>query len=187
VEARRPRGPFAREAAARDLARAGGVDAPVEVVDYDPAWPARYEAERERLAPLLPGAEIHHVGSTAVPGLAAKPVVDLMALVEDVDAPVAELVERGGYEYPREFNAALSRRRWLCRPSAAYRTHHVHLVEERAELDRHLLFRDRLRADPELAAEYARLKRELAVRFPAGREAYSDAKSAFVERVLAGR
>jgi GrpB-like predicted nucleotidyltransferase (UPF0157 family) len=77
--------------AAEDLARAGVRDAPVEIVAYDPAWPAAFEAERERLAPLL-GAEIHHFGSTAVPGLAAKPVIDMIALVSALDAPVAALV-----------------------------------------------------------------------------------------------
>jgi GrpB-like predicted nucleotidyltransferase (UPF0157 family) len=183
VEARRSYGPSVRQAAARDLARAGGEDARVEIVEYDPAWPAQFEAERERLEPLLPGAEIHHIGSTAVPGLPAKPVIDLMVLVEDVDAPVPALVDRGGYEYPSEFNATLSRRRWLCRPSAAQRTHHLHLVQDAAELDRHLRFRDRLRGSPELAAEYAQVKRELAARFGDDRERYSEAKSAFVRRV----
>jgi GrpB-like predicted nucleotidyltransferase (UPF0157 family) len=183
VEARRPRGPSVRRAATRDLARAGGRDGPIEIVEYDPAWPARFDAERERLLPLLPGAEIHHIGSTAVPGLPAKPVIDLMALVEDVDAPIAALIEDGGYQYPEAFNATLSRRRWLCRPTAAHRTHHLHLVDDRTELDRHMRFRDRLRASATLADEYTRLKRELAGRFGNDREAYSEAKSAFIRQV----
>jgi GrpB-like predicted nucleotidyltransferase (UPF0157 family) len=183
VEARRPRGPSVRRAAARDLARAGGQDSPIEIVEYDPAWPARFEAERERLLPLLPGADIHHIGSTAVPGLPAKPVIDLIALVEDVDAPIAALIEEGGYQYPEAFNATLSRRRWLCRPTAAHRTHHLHLVDDQTDLDRHLRFRDRLRASATVADEYTRLKRELAGRFGNDREAYSEAKSAFIRRV----
>lgn len=69
---RRPLGPAARDAAARDLAHAGGQDAPIEFTDYDHAWPARFEAERKRLLPLLGHAEIHHIGSTAVAGLPAK-------------------------------------------------------------------------------------------------------------------
>jgi GrpB-like predicted nucleotidyltransferase (UPF0157 family) len=157
-------------------------NAPVEIVGYDPRWPALFEEERERLRPLLAGAEIHHIGSTAIPGMPAKPVIDIMALVEDLDAPVARLVEHG-YDYPEDFNASLRGRRWLCRPSAAHRTHHLHLVDERAELDRRLRFRDRLRADPALAGEYAQLKRDLARRFRDDREAYTDAKRAFVERV----
>jgi GrpB-like predicted nucleotidyltransferase (UPF0157 family) len=186
MEARRPYGPSVREAAARDLARADGPDAPVEIVDYDAEWPARFESERERLLPLLPGAEIHHIGSTAVPGMPAKPVIDLMALVEELDAPIAALVERGGYQHPQAFNAMVSHRRWLCRPSAARRTHHLHLVDERTELDRHLRFRDLLRINSSLRDEYAQLKRDLAERFGTDREAYSEAKSAFVRRAEAG-
>ncbi len=75
-----------REAAARDLAREGGGDAAIEIVDYDPSWPVSYEAERERLEPLLGGGCLHHFGSTAVPGLAAKPVIDMIALVRDLGA-----------------------------------------------------------------------------------------------------
>ena len=185
MEARRPRGPSVREAAARDLARAGGQDAPIEIVEYDPAWPARFASERERLLWLLAGAELHHIGSTAVPGLPAKPVIDLMALVQDLDAPIAALVERGGYQYPEAFNATLSHRRWLCRPTATYRTHHLHLVDEPAELARHLRFRDRLRASATLRDEYALLKRKLTQRLGGDREAYSEAKSAFIQRVEA--
>jgi GrpB-like predicted nucleotidyltransferase (UPF0157 family) len=183
VGARRPRGPSVRAAAARDLARAGGRDAPIEIVEYDPSWPGRFASERARLRPLLPEAEIHHIGSTAVPGMPAKPVIDLMALVDELDAPIAALVEQGGYQYPEAFNAALSHRRWLCRPTAAHRTHHLHLVDERTELARHLRFRDRLRASATLRDEYARLKRELAERIGDDREAYTEAKSAFIERV----
>ena len=91
-----------RSAALEDLALAGGRNASVEIIEYDPAWPAAYAAERERLAPLLPaGVQLHHFGSTAVPGLAAKPVIDMIALVDDLDAPIAALVQRGGYQYPQ--------------------------------------------------------------------------------------
>jgi GrpB-like predicted nucleotidyltransferase (UPF0157 family) len=156
----------------------------VEVVAYDPDWPRRFAEERDRLAPLLAGAEIHHIGSTAVPGLAAKPVVDIMALVGDLDAPIRALVDRAGYEFPVAFNGTLEGRRWLCRPSAAHRTHHLHLVADRAILDRHLRFRDRLRADADLRHRYATLKLDLAARHRHDREAYTDAKLAFIEAVV---
>jgi GrpB-like predicted nucleotidyltransferase (UPF0157 family) len=170
-------------AALEDLARAGGRNAPVEIVAYDPAWPAAYAAERERLAPLLPaGVQLHHFGSTAVPGLAAKPVIDMIALVDDLDAPIATLVQHGGYQYPQAFNATLTHRRFLCYPTAAHRTHHLHLVDEPGELERRLRFRDRLRADPILAGEYVALKRTLAERYKDDREAYTEAKSEFVKR-----
>jgi GrpB-like predicted nucleotidyltransferase (UPF0157 family) len=170
-------------AALEDLACAGGRNAEVEIVEYDPTWPAAYAAELERLAPLLPaGAQLHHFGSTAVPGLAAKPVIDMIALVDDLDAPIATLVRPGGYQYPRAFNATLTHRRFLCYPTAAHRTHHLHLVDEPGELERRLHFRDRLRADPVLAGEYVALKRTLAEHYRDDREAYTEAKSEFVKR-----
>jgi GrpB-like predicted nucleotidyltransferase (UPF0157 family) len=171
-----------RRAAAEDLARAGIRDAPVEIVEYDPAWPARYGAERARLTPLLAGAEIHHFGSTAVPGLAAKPVIDMIALVRDLDAPIVALVASAGYQFPAAFNATLTHRRFLCYPTASRRTHHLHLVDKHEELERRLRFRDRLRADPALANEYVVLKRMLAERYRNDREAYTEAKGVFVKR-----
>lgn len=154
----------------------------MEIVDYDPAWPGSYESERARLAPLLEGTELHHFGSTAVPGLAAKPVIDMIALVPDLDAPIAALVSSGGYQLPQAFNATLKHRRFLCYPTATHRTHHLHLVDDREELDCRLRFRDRLRANPALAEEYAMLKHELAERYRDNREAYTDAKAGFVKR-----
>jgi GrpB-like predicted nucleotidyltransferase (UPF0157 family) len=175
--------PDSRRAAAKDLACAGGRNAPVEIVEYDPVWPAAFETERERLTPLLSaGVELHHFGSTAVPGLAAKPVIDMIALVDDLDAPIATLVRRGGYQYPQAFNATLTHRRFLCYPTAAHRTHHLHLVDEQGELERRLSFRDRLRVDPVFADEYVALKRTLASRYRDDREAYTVAKSEFVKR-----
>jgi GrpB-like predicted nucleotidyltransferase (UPF0157 family) len=172
-----------RTAALEDLARAGGRNAPVEIVEYDPAWPVAYAAERERLAPLLAaGVQLHHFGSTAVPGLAAKPVIDMIALVDDLDAPITALVQHGGYQYPQAFNATLTHRRFLCYPTATHRTHHLHLVDEPGELERRLCFRDRLRADPVLAGEYVALKRALAERHRDDREAYTEAKTEFVKR-----
>jgi GrpB-like predicted nucleotidyltransferase (UPF0157 family) len=173
--------PDRRSAAAEDLARAGVRDAPVEIVEYDPAWPAAYEAERDRLVALLADSvQLHHFGSTAVPGLAAKPVIDMIALVEDLDVPIAALVQHGGYQYPQAFNATLAHRRFLCYPTAAHRTHHLHLVDEPGELERRLRFRDRLRTDRALADEYVALKRALAERYRDDRDAYTEAKGEFV-------
>lgn len=173
-----------RLAAAADLARAGIADAPVEIVAYDPGWPAAFEAESERLAPLLDDTEIHHIGSTAVPGLASKPVIDMMALVRDLDAPIASVTQGAGYQFPEAFNATLRGRRFLCYPTAALRTHHLHLVDRAQELERHLRFRERLRADESLARAYAALKRELAARYREDRDAYTDAKGEFIAAAL---
>lgn len=153
-------------------------------VPYDPGWPARFADEAARLQRVVPELVLHHIGSTAVPGLAAKPVIDMMALVDELDELV-EPIAQAGYQYPESYNAVLHGRRWFCRPTAAYRTHHLHLVVNRAELDRHLRFRDVLRQRPDLAGEYAALKLRLAERSSDDREKYTAAKSDFVRRVEA--
>jgi GrpB-like predicted nucleotidyltransferase (UPF0157 family) len=165
---------------AHDPALVGAGDGPIEIVEYESSWPALYIVERERLAPLLPGVQIHHMGSTAVPGLAAKPVIDMIALVDDLEANIAVVARRAGYQLPARFNANLVHRRFLCYPTASFRTHHLHLVDKREEMDRCLRFRDRLRVDPKLAAEYAALKRALAARFREDREGYTKAKTSFI-------
>jgi GrpB-like predicted nucleotidyltransferase (UPF0157 family) len=158
----------------------------VVIVEYDPAWPERFAAEAARLAPIV-GPNVHHIGSTAVEGLAAKPVIDLMALVDDI-GPVAErLVAEAGYVLPPTMEPRSERRAWLSHPSLDHRLHHVHLTDDAALLARHTAFRDALRADPALRAEYAALKRELAERFRTDRDAYSEAKTAFIDRVCGPR
>jgi GrpB-like predicted nucleotidyltransferase (UPF0157 family) len=163
-----------------NLARIGAADGPIEIVEYDPSWPASYAAECERLTPLLPAVRMHHIGSTAVPGLAGKAVIDMIALVDDLDANAAVLIQRAGYQLPTRFNVNLVHRRFLCYPTATYRTHHLHLVDEWEDMDRCLRFRDSLRANRQLAADYVALKRALAARFPEDREGYTKAKSRFI-------
>jgi len=162
----------------------GSGDGPINVVEYDQSWRACYVAERERLASLVPGVRTHHIGSTAVRGLAAKPVIDMIALVDDLDAHAGELVARGGYHLPAPFNTGLNHRRFLCYPTLSHRTHHLHLVDQREGLDNCLRFRDRLRCDPELAAEYAALKRALADHFQADRLRYTEAKGSFIKDAI---
>jgi GrpB-like predicted nucleotidyltransferase (UPF0157 family) len=162
-------------------------DAPVCIVPYDATWPEKFEAERALLARVLGDlvrGPIEHVGSTAVPDLAAKPIVDIMAGVKSLAAsePAKQRLAAHGYQYA-PYEAELMH--WFCKPSPAYRTHHLHLVPYGSELYRQRLeFRDRLRADPRLAAEYAALKRELARQNEWDREAYTNAKWPFVRRVL---
>jgi GrpB-like predicted nucleotidyltransferase (UPF0157 family) len=171
---------------ARDPAPTGAGEGPIEIVAYDPLWPASFNAERDRLARLLPGLQIHHIGSTAVPGMASKPVIDMIALVEDLGGETAAVMQRAGYELPSRFNAHLVHRRFLCYPTSSYRTHHLHLVDEREGVEKCVRFRNTLRADPRLAGEYAALKRALAARFRADREGYTMAKSRFIEDAVRG-
>ncbi len=176
--------PRGHRGAAGDVpAPLGAGDGPIRIVDYDPSWRAAYAAERRRLAKLLPGLRLYHIGSTAVPGLAAKPVIDMIAFVDDLDAHVAEL-RRAGYHLPARFNTNLAHRRFLCYPTLAHRTHHLHLVDEHAGVDQCLRFRDRLQDDPALAGEYAALKRALASRLREDRMAYTEAKSSFIKEAL---
>jgi GrpB-like predicted nucleotidyltransferase (UPF0157 family) len=163
---------------------------PVFVVPYDEAWPLLYQEERARIERAIGPwvEEIEHVGSTAVPGLAAKPIIDIMVGVRSLeDSPI--LVERLvgiGYEYVPEFEQVFPLRRYFRKMQEGRRTHQIHLVERsNAEWwDRHLLFRDYLRVHPEVAEEYARLKYELSGRFGEDREAYTDAKTAFISEVV---
>lgn len=166
---------------------AGGAPA-LEVVPYDPAWPALFEAERGLLRPALApwlAGDIEHVGSTAVPGLAAKPVIDIMAPVHSLAAatPAIPAAAPLGYLH-HPYRAEVMH--WFCKPSPTVRTHHLHLVPQGSALWRErLAFRDALRRSAALRAEYAALKRGLAERFPFDRDAYTEAKTPFVQRVLA--
>lgn len=162
-------------------------DEPVRVVDYDPSWPERFEAERSLLAgaigPWVVGA-IHHVGSTAVPGLAAKPVIDILVEVADLVTSRAcfEPLARLDYLYA-PYRA--EEMHWLCKPHPSRRTHHLHLVPVGSRRARdELAFRDLLRGDPATAGEYGALKRDLAGRFERDREAYTEAKGEFVRAAL---
>jgi GrpB-like predicted nucleotidyltransferase (UPF0157 family) len=154
----------------------------VRVVPYDPSWPSLFEGERTRLervlAPWLSGG-VHHIGSTAVPGLAAKPSLDLLAGVRDLEearAAVQPLCAEG-YEHAFHRVDAL----WFRKAGAA-----LHLTEPGSPLWRErLAFRDALRADPALAAEYEALKLRLAEEHPHDASAYTGGHRAFVARVLA--
>jgi GrpB-like predicted nucleotidyltransferase (UPF0157 family) len=161
---------------------------PVSVAAYDPSWPLKFEAERaglqECIGPWAIGG-IHHVGSTSVPGLPAKPVIDILVGVETLERsrPCIERVAPLGYLYWPYLSDVMH---WLCKPDPARRTHHLHLVPvgSRRYLDE-LAFRDALRADPALAGRYAELKRDLSTRFRDDREAYTEHKAPFVREVLA--
>ncbi|MCK6460835.1 MAG: GrpB family protein [Planctomycetes bacterium] len=164
--------------------------AAVVLVPYDPDWPRRFERERDLLARIFRGTAvaIEHVGSTAVPGLGGKPVLDIMAGVpqlSDVEARIPDL-EVAGYEYVAEYESRLPERRYFRKPRAGPRTHHLHaVVRDGVFWRRHLLFRDYLRTHPEAASAYFELKERLASRYRTDRVAYTDGKSAFVESVLA--
>ncbi len=160
----------------------------VVIVPYDPDWPRRFQVERSALAAVFAGTEavIEHVGSTAVPGLGAKPVIDIMVGVADlvdVERRIPAL-EAAGYEYVPQYETQLPARRYFRKPRVGSRAFHVHCVIAGTDFwIGHLAFRDHLRAHPESAAAYYELKRELAMGVP--KDQYTEAKSSFIENVLA--
>ena len=163
---------------------------PVVLVDYDPRWPALYEEERDRILAVVGSLiiAIEHIGSTAVPGLGGKPIIDIMPAVRcltDAEQCI-ESLEGIGYEYVPEYNELMPERRYFHRGPPQARTFHLHMVEQTGEFwDRHLLFRDWLRTHPQDAQEYYRLKKELAARFGRDREGFTDAKTPFIESIVA--
>lgn len=175
---------------------------PIVIVDYDPLWPERFERERALILRACGEAAfvaIEHIGSTAVQGLAAKPIIDMMPglrTLEDAPPLIARL-ESIGFEYvpeferPNQFDEGMPMRRYFRKDEGGVRAFHVHMVEVASDFWRdHLLFRDYLRVHPDTAAAYARLKRELAAGFNAnltpesnGNHGYTDRKTDFVESV----
>ena len=162
-------------------------DAPIRVLPYSADWPGLFASEklvlRTALEPWLV-AEIEHVGSTAVVGLSAKPVIDIMAPVRDLESSrhaIAAAQSLGYCYYPYRPDQM----HWFCKPSPAVRTHHLHLIPWRSQLwQERLAFRDVLRESSSLAQQYENLKLALAARHPLDREAYTEAKAPFIASVL---
>ena len=159
---------------------------PVVVVPYDPAWPAAFAMLRDRIAAVLAdlAAGIEHVGATAIPGCDAKPIVDIDVVIrhaEDLPA-VVERLGTAGYVHLGDLGIV---GREAFRAPAGLPQHHLYVsAAGAAALQAHLTLRDALRADPDLAAAYGQLKRELAERYRDDRDAYAEGKSAFVASVL---
>lgn len=160
--------------------------APIIIEDYDPRWPQQFEQIRSRIAPSLAplAAAIEHVGSTAVPGLAAKPIIDIDVLLRPA-AEVSEAIARLatlGYEHRGDLG--VPGREAFRAPGNDF-PHHLYVhPPESGEYVRHITFRDHLRAHPEDAHAYECLKRALAQQYRDDREAYNQGKTEFVENVL---
>jgi GrpB-like predicted nucleotidyltransferase (UPF0157 family) len=159
---------------------------PVIVAPYDPAWPAAFELLRDLIAPALGelAAGIEHVGSTAVPGLDAKPIVDIDVVIRHADdfGEVARRLTALGYTHIGDLGI-VGRDAFRAAPDLP--RHHLYVCAAgSAALQAHLTLRDALRADPRLAAAYAALKRELAERYRDDRDSYAEGKTAFITSVL---
>ncbi len=160
------------------------------VVPHDAAWPARFRIESQLLHVALSELKpaIEHIGSTAVPGLAAKPIIDMLVGVQSLAAfeSQAERLAVFGYQYIPDYERALPDRRFFKRVLNGVRTHHVHVVEKDGVYwKRYMKFRNSLRDDAWLASRYAEVKRRLAARYSFDRDAYTNGKTGFIEAVLA--
>ena len=150
----------------------------IEIADYDPEWPKQFAAEKERLLAAAPDAVIEHVGSTAVPGLGAKPIIDMMLGVGILDDVPIEGFRRLGYDHVTQYDHIFPERRFFVQPEVF----HLHCVELTTGFwRRHLLFRDCLRDHPEHARAYHELKVRLAREHADDRQAYNAAKTDFIQ------
>jgi GrpB-like predicted nucleotidyltransferase (UPF0157 family) len=157
----------------------------IVLAPYDPAWPSQFAAARDEILSACDGLviEVHHIGSTSIPGIAAKPIIDMMPVVrrfEDGTACVGGL-RALGYEYRGEYGIA--GRHYFVRGDPRSHQAHMYAVDHR-EIERHLLFRDYLRTHPDERAAYEHLKRDLAKRFRHDVQAYAAAKSPFCDRIV---
>lgn len=157
----------------------------IEVVEYDPGWPEIFELEAERIKQALGKncIEVHHIGSTSVPGLSAKPLIDMLPVVRDIQEvdKATKAMESLGYDAKGEYGIAFRR---FFQKGLNIRTHNVHVFQEAdPEISRYLKFRDWMRSHPSDADEYGELKVELARKFPHDIFQYCNGKDIFVASI----
>lgn len=157
----------------------------IEVVEYDPRWPELFEVEAKQIKEALGHncIEIHHIGSTSIPGLSAKPVIDILPVVRDIQEvdKATKSMESLGYEAKGEYGMAFRR---YFQKGKNVRTHHVHVYQENdPEISRYLKFRDWMRSHTTDAENYGKLKLELAKKFPHDILQYCNGKDAFVASI----
>lgn len=163
----------------------------IVIVEYDPKWEALYRKEEQQILSVIGDTvvAIEHIGSTAVRGLGGKPTIDIMIAVRelsDADKCIRPL-RSIGYTYVPEYEETTPERRFLHKGSFPLEQHyHLHMVENNSDFwKRHLLFRDYLKTHPEATQEYYQLKRKLASKHGSNRDAYTNAKTSFIESIVA--
>jgi GrpB-like predicted nucleotidyltransferase (UPF0157 family) len=174
------------------LKKKNSENAPVEICEYDTAWPAKFEKQKRDVMKAIGNkvAAIEHIGSTAVPRLAAKPIIDIMVGLRHLtDAQdCIEPLKRIGYEYVPELEAEIPERRYFHKgPSNVPKKHyHLHMAQIHGEFwNVQVLFRDYLRTHSDAADEYVKLKKDLATQHRHDREAYTKAKTSFIKSTIA--
>jgi GrpB-like predicted nucleotidyltransferase (UPF0157 family) len=158
----------------------------IEVHPHDPNWRHQFDIEAERLRAILGQLvlEVHHIGSTAIPGIKAKPIIDILIIVKNiqlVDAYNCAMIQNG-YLPRGEFG--IPGRRFFIKGDEANRSHHLHIyAANHPEIARHLNFRDYLIAHPEAAEEYSELKESLVKQFPHSGPDYTQGKDSFIQSI----
>ncbi|MHA1211112.1 MAG: GrpB family protein [Candidatus Heimdallarchaeota archaeon] len=163
------------------------MSAHVIIAKYNPKWPEHFLAEKELIIQVLGdfAKQIEHIGSTAVPGLGAKPIIDIMVGIETLDEAekCIKLLESIDYVYNPTYEEKFPERRSLDKKTNGIKIH-LYLVDINTEYwKKHILFRDFLRTNPDLAKEYNKLKEELAKKYRLDRQAYAEGKSKFIKKV----
>ncbi|NHK32731.1 MAG: GrpB family protein [Asgard group archaeon] len=167
------------------------VTEPIIIEKYNADWIAKYEKTKNKLLEIIDEfvVAIEHIGSTAIPGLASKPVIDILIglrSLEDAEKCISKLIEHE-YEYVQEHEKVLPNRRFFRKPAKGLgkREYHVHMVEINSYFwKRQLLFRDYIKSHPDALREYEALKYSLALKFKENRQAYVDGKDEFIEKIL---
>jgi GrpB-like predicted nucleotidyltransferase (UPF0157 family) len=163
---------------------------PIEIVPYDAGWPVAFEQQRSRVEPVLRPwivGPVEHIGSTSIPGMPAKPIIDMLARTPDHQhtAGIAEAMASIGWTHAPEPGDEQARKWSFCFPGIGWRTHHLHIFQnDAAGWQTLLIFRDHMRTHPGDAAEYGRLKTLLAAADAHDRPRYRAGKAPFIEDLL---
>lgn len=155
----------------------------VELVPHNPKWSQKADQEISRFLERLtfPIIGIYHIGSTSVPGIKAKPILDFVMEVENLADVINSITEFEDLGYQSKGEFGIPGRQFFTRDTAGERTHHLHVFQKgHPDIERHTVFRDYLRANPNAAREYEQLKEKLAKRFPKQSSNYTEAKSDFI-------
>lgn len=164
-----------------------GKEEQIHISPYDPSWPSKFNNEKKLIEKTLGTwivGGVHHVGSTSVPELSAKPIIDIMVGVQDLEQAKSciDLLAKIQYQF---FPYKPEIMHWFCKPSLEHRTHHLYLMKPNSNAwNERIAFRDYLRTHPQIRQEYETLKFALAEKFKNDREAYTDAKTEFIQKIV---
>lgn len=156
----------------------------VEVVPHDSTWHSKFEDESKLITPTLGDnlVKIHHIGSTSIPGIYAKPIIDILVEVKDITKVDEQNSAIAVFGYEAMGELGIPGRRYFRKHIEDKRTHHIHIFEVNSpEIERHLAIRDYMIAHPEDAQKYSELKRKLAKEYPEDIEGYMDGKDGFIK------